>query len=208
MNEENNKKNNIAEYLKTFLIDFLETGVITIAIAVVIYIFISSPHIVVGESMMPNFVNGEYLINNKLGFDIDNLKRGQVINFQYDPTEEFIKRVIGLPGNTIELKNGNVYINGKLLDESAYIPKGVKTYGGEFLANNVKFKVPQGEYFVMGDNRENSFDSRSWGLVKQSAVKGIAFFVFWPLNKFGFVPTVTYTTKGNVIYSKLNRSWF
>ncbi len=194
----------IKQYIKTFLIDFLETGVITIAIAVVIYIFLSSPHVVVGESMMPNFVNGEYLINNKLAVSFSNLQRGDVINFQFDPTEEFIKRIIGLPGNTIELKNGFVYVNGKKLIESAYIPPHVYTFGGQFLANNVKITVPQGYYFVMGDNRENSFDSRSWGFVKKSSIKGIAFFVFWPLDKFGFVPTVTYTPKGNTLVAKLN----
>lgn len=198
----NNEK--ILSYLKSFLLDFLETGVITIAIAVVVYIFISSPHIVVGDSMFPNFVNGEYLINNKLSVAFNTLQRGDVINFQYDPTEEFIKRIIGLPGNTIELKNGYVYINGKRLNESAYLGSKVETFGGEFLPNNVKIVVPQGEYFVMGDNRSVSFDSRSWGFVKKSSIHGTAWFVFWPLNKFGFVPTVTYTTKGNVIYSHLN----
>ncbi len=196
--------NKFLDYIKTFLIDFLETGVITVAIAVVIYIFISSPHIVVGDSMYPNFVNGEYLINNKLSISLSQLHRGEVINFQFDPTEEFIKRIIGLPGNTIELKNGYVYINGKKLDESAYIPKNVQTFGEEFLPNNVKIIVPQGEYFVMGDNREVSYDSRSWGFVKKSSIHGTAWFVFWPLSKFGFVPTVTYTTKGNVMYSHLN----
>ncbi len=197
-----NKK--IMAYLKSFLIDFIETGVITIAIAVVIYIFISSPHIVVGDSMFPNFVNGEYLINNKLAVTFNTLQRGNVINFQYDPTEEFIKRIIGLPGNTIELKAGHVYVNGKKLNESAYLGSRVETFGGQFLPNNVKIVVPQGEYFVMGDNRSVSFDSRSWGFVKKSSIHGVAWFVFWPLNKFGFVPSVTYTVKGNVMYSHLN----
>ena len=196
--------NSMLRFSRVFVVDFIETAAVTLAIALVIYLFIASPHVVVGESMMPNFVNGEYLFTNKLALTYSNPNMGQVIVFQHTPQQEYIKRVIGVPGDTLELENGNVYINGKLLNESAYIPKGVKTYGFSYLANNVKITIPKGEYFVMGDNRENSSDSRFWGLVPRNEIRGIATFVFWPLNKFGFVPSITYTTKGNVIYSKAN----
>ena len=201
MKKKKDPKTIIDGILKFFLIDFLETVVITLAIAIVIYIFIASPHVVVGESMMPNFVNGEYLLTNKLIYTYSKPQRGQVIIFQHTPTEEYIKRVIGLPGNTVELRNGSVYINGKRLSESAYIPKNVHTFGMAYLANNVPLKIPKGDYFVMGDNRMNSSDSREWGLVPYSEIRGEAWFVYWPLSKFGFVPTMHYYTKGNVIYS-------
>ena len=202
------KTNKYKEYLvkasKIFVVDFIETAAVTLAIALLIYIFIASPHVVVGESMMPNFVNGEYLFTNKLVLSYSNPKQGQVIVFQHTPQEEYIKRVIGIPGDTLEIRNGYVYINGEKLNESAYIPKGVVTQGATYLANNVAIKIPKGEYFVMGDNRENSSDSRFWGLVPRNEIKGVAAFVFWPLNKFGFIPQINYTVKGNVIYSSKN----
>ncbi len=197
-------KSFVNNLLKFFLVDFLETVVITLAIAIVIYIFIASPHVVVGESMMPNFLNHEYLLTNKLIYTYSEPQRGQVIIFNYSPTEEYIKRIVGLPGDTIEVRNGSVYVNGDLLHEGAYIKNSVKTFGMAFLPNNVTITVPKGEYFVMGDNRENSSDSREWGFVKRSAIKGEAWFVYWPLNRFGFVPTVHYYIKNNQIYSKLN----
>jgi signal peptidase I len=202
------KTNKYKDYLvrvsRIFVVDFIETVAVTLAIALLIYIFIASPHVVVGKSMMPNFINGEYLFTNKLVLSYSNPVQGQVIVFQHTPQEEYIKRVIATPGETLELKNGNVYINGKRLNESAYIPKGVNTNGATYLANNVPLTIPKGEYFVMGDNRGDSSDSRFWGLVPRNEIKGVASFIFWPLNRFGFVPQITYTTKGNVIYSTKN----
>ncbi len=198
------KSSPLNNVLQFFLVDFLETVVITVAIAVVIYIFIAAPKVVDGDSMMPNFVNGEYLLINKLALTYSKPKRGDVIVFQFSPTEEYIKRIIGVPGDTLELENGYVYIDGRFLNESAYLGKNVRTYGMAYLANNVPIQIPKNEYFVMGDNRENSSDSREWGLVNASQIKGIVWFVFWPLNKFGFYPTVSYTVSGSVINSKLN----
>jgi signal peptidase I len=85
------------------------------------------------------------------------------------------------------LKNGDVYLNGNLLDESAYLKPDVKTYGGSFLKDGQTITVPPGQYFVMGDNRIYSSDSREWGFVKQDEVIGKSFFVYWPLSKLGFI---------------------
>ncbi len=200
----NKYKDYILKIVRIFVIDFIETVSVTLAIALIVYLFIASPHIVVGESMMPNFVNGEYLFTNKISLSYSNPKQGQVIIFQHTPSEEYIKRIIATPGETLELKNGKVYINGNLLNESAYINSNIKTEGGSFLANNVVIKVPKGDYFVMGDNRGNSSDSRFWGFVPRNEIKGIASFVFWPLNKFGFISNIKYINGKNIIYTKSN----
>src|SRR6185437_12695086 len=90
------------------------------------------------------------------------------------------KRVIGTPGDTVMLQDGDVYLNGKKLDQSAYLKSTVKTYGGSFLKDGETITVPPDEYFVMGDNRPYSSDSREWGFVKRSAFIGESLFIYWP----------------------------
>ena len=154
------------------------------SIFLVIYIFILRPFQVSGESMFPTFKNQEYIMTNLIGLRFNQPRRGDVIVFKAPPDKEkdFIKRVIGEPGDTVLVKDGFVYVNGKLLNESAYLASDVRTYGGAFLKNDEPFTVPLGNYFVMGDNRPYSSDSREWGLLKTSDVIGISFFVYWPVN--------------------------
>ncbi len=134
--------------------------------------------------MYPTFKNGEYILTNLIAVRIDGIQRGDVIVFQAPPNHEkdFIKRVIGLPGDTIELKHGFVYINGKQLNESAYLNSSIRTYGGAFLKDNEPYTIPPGNYFVMGDNRPFSSDSREWGLLPAHMIIGKSFFVYWPLS--------------------------
>lgn len=165
-------------------IDIMQTFLMAASIFLVIYIFILRPFQVSGESMFPTFKNKEYILTNLIGLRLNSPKRGDVIVFKAPPDNEkdFIKRVIGLPGDTIELKDGSVYLNGKRFDESAYLASDVKTYGGAFLRQDTEYTVPQGNIFVMGDNRPYSSDSREWGLLKISDVIGTSFFVYWPVN--------------------------
>ena len=139
--------------------------------------------------MYPTFKNGEYILTNLIALRTNGLQRGDVIVFQAPPDQEkdFIKRVIGLPGDTVELKNGFVYVNGKKLDESSFLKPTVKTYGGNFLKNGVPVAVPPGEYLVMGDNRTYSSDSREWGFVPLKSIVGKSFIVYWPLDKMQIV---------------------
>lgn len=175
------------------LIDLFETIVIAGGIFVVIYAFLFRPFQVNGQSMYPNFHDGEYVLTNLISLRLKPLQRGEVIVFKAPPNNEkdFIKRVIGLPGDTVELKSGSTYINGKKLDESAYLAPSVKTYGGAFLPDNNPVTVPPDQYFVMGDNREFSSDSREWGFVPQNKLIGRSFLIYWPLNMFHIVPNVT-----------------
>ena len=167
-----------------FTLDLLQTVLLAASIFLVIYIFLFRPFQVSGDSMYPTFKNQEYILTNLIALRTNGLQRGDVIVFQAPPDQEkdFIKRVIGLPGDTIELKQGFVYLNGKKLDESAYLHSDVRTYGGAFLKDSEPFTVPDDNYFVMGDNRPFSSDSREWGLLPRSKVIGKSFFVYWPIN--------------------------
>lgn len=139
--------------------------------------------------MYPNFYDGEYVLTNLISLRFENPKRGDVIVFvaPNEPEKDFIKRVIGIPQDMVSLKNGNVYINGQILNESSYLKSEVKTYGGSFLREGEIVTVPDGQYFVIGDNRPYSSDSREWGFLKKESIIGKSFFVYWPPNRMRLV---------------------
>ncbi len=154
------------------ILEILAVAVISIFL---IYQFIAKPFVVNGASMEPTFISGnswydsEYVLVDEVTYHFDNPARGQIIVF-HDPldySEFFIKRIVGLPGDTVSISNGKVYINGNVLPEP-YLPAGVVTEG-----QSTYPKLGPGEYFVMGDNRLESFDSRSWGPVKSNAIVGV-----------------------------------
>lgn len=135
--------------------------------------------------MFPNFHDKEHILTDLVSLRFNNPKRGDVVVFKAppDPEKDFIKRVIGVPGDSVSLKDGDVYINGKLLDESVYLKPDVKTYGGSFLGDGQSITVPQDSYFVMGDNRSNSSDSRAWGFIKTGDIIGRSLLVYWPPDR-------------------------
>ena len=139
--------------------------------------------------MFPNLHDSQYLITNIIGLKIGEPNIGDVIVFKApnEPDKDFIKRIIGIPGNSVSLKDGKVYLNGKLLDESKYLNSSVKTYGGSFLKENDSVTVPQGYFFVLGDNRSFSSDSREWGFVPKKNIIGSSFFIYWPLSAAGVI---------------------
>lgn len=128
-------------------------------------------------------------MTNLIAVKTNGIQRGDVIVFQAPPDHEkdFIKRVIGLPGDTVEVKGGFVYLNGKKLDESAYLHSDVRTYGGAFLKDGEPYTVPADNYFVMGDNRPFSSDSREWGILAAHMIIGKSMFVYWPLSNMRIV---------------------
>lgn len=167
-----------------FLLSFLETVVVALVISIVLYLFIMTPHEVIGNSMHPTYQNGEYLMANKLLYRFKDPQRGDVIIFKYSDTQDFIKRVIGLPGDKVMLKDGHIYINDKLVDESAYLSDSIYTNGGEFLHEGETITVPDNQYFVCGDNRPHSSDSRTFGPISKDDIKGKAWLVYYPFSQF------------------------
>jgi signal peptidase I len=165
-----------------FFVDTLQTLLLAASVFLVIYIFIARPFQVTGESMFPTYKNGEYVLTNLIGMKLNAPQHGDVIVFKapIDAEKDFIKRVVGVPGDRIMLRGGAVYRNGVILDESKYLGPQVRTYAGAFLQDDKEITVPDGNYFVMGDNRPFSSDSREWGYLTRGAVIGSSLFVYWP----------------------------
>jgi len=160
---------------------------LSVLIAVLVILFLYRPVKVEGISMMPTLLDQERLFINQFSykFGLGDIKRGDTVVFWYpdDPTTtvSYIKRVIGLPGDTVEVKDGYVLVNGKPLDES-YVPlayRDDRPYPPTV--------VPANKYFVLGDHRISSNDSRAWGFVPREDIYGKAVFVFWPLEHLGSV---------------------
>ncbi len=170
-----------------FILSFLETVVVALVISIVLYIFIMTPHEVLGNSMYPTYKNGEYLMANKVTYRFKEPQRGEVIIFKYAKTQDFSKRIVGLPGDTVMLKDGQLYINGRILDESAYLDNSMYTNGGDFLKEGESKEIPEGEYFVCGDNRTHSSDSRTFGSISKEDIKGKAWIVYFPFTQFRIV---------------------
>jgi signal peptidase I len=145
--------------------------------------------------MEPNFVDGEYLLTDKITYRLREPERGDVVVFEAPGAngEEFIKRIIGLPGEIISVREGIIYINGQLLAEQ-YIPETFSTEGGSFLRDGTEVNIPEGNYFVMGDNRAASYDSRSWGFITKDKITGRAWLVYWPPAKAGILENAEFSS--------------
>lgn len=167
-----------------FLVDTIQSILVAAAIFLIIYMFLFRPFQVNGDSMYPNFKDREYVLTNLITLRFHTPVRGDVIVFKAppEPDKDFIKRIIGLPGDTVMVQNGDVYVNGQRLDQNSFLNPDVKTYGGSFLKDGDTVTVPQGEYFVMGDNRPYSSDSREWGFVPAGNIIGESMLVYWPVN--------------------------
>ncbi|GDX61907.1 signal peptidase I [Candidatus Levyibacteriota bacterium] len=168
-----------------FFIDIIQTIVLAFSIFLIVYAWLFRPFEVSGKSMHPTFHDGEYVITNLIGLKFNNLNRGDVIVFKApkDKDKDFIKRIIGLPGDKIKLLENEIYINDKKINESAYLGIDIKTSEGIFLKEGSSITVPSENYFVCGDNREYSSDSREWGFVTKEAIIGKSIFVYWPQDR-------------------------
>ncbi len=178
----------ILNRIRHFFLDFIQTVVIALSIFVILYLFLVQPHQVKGNSMNPNFLDQEYILTDKIGYRFHDPQREDVIIFTspQDPDYEYIKRIIGLPGETIKIERGEVFINGQKLAE-AYLPASFQTLSGHFLKEGQTYTISEGQYFVFGDNRNHSSDSREWGPVEREKIIGRAWFRYWPLSKVGLV---------------------
>ncbi|NTV30884.1 signal peptidase I [candidate division WWE3 bacterium] len=171
----------------SFFLDTLINISAAVLIFAVIYFFVAQPHQVDGGSMLPTYLHGDYVLTEKVSSYWSDLQRGDVIVFRYpkDPSKEYIKRVIGLPGEEISIRDGIVYIDGGPLNET-YTRSGY-TSAHSFLQEGTSYNVQQNEYFVMGDNRNESSDSREWGTVPEDNIIGKVFFRYWPFSRFGLI---------------------
>src|SRR3972149_8684701 len=180
--------------LGAFFLDLLQTVVFAVSIFLYIYLLVLQPHKIKGASMEPNFPDGEFLLTDKITYRFNEPKRGDVIVFKAPATyeDEFIKRIIGLPGEQVSVNNGRVYINDELLDES-YLDRQLITSSGNFLSEGKEIFVPQDKYLVFGDNRPYSYDSRALGFIDKDKITGRAWLIYWPLEKAGFVEKIVYS---------------
>lgn len=144
--------------------------------------------------MESNFHDGEYILTDKISLRFRELERGNVIIFKApkNPDIDYIKRIIGLPGDRIKVEGGAVYLNGVILSEP-YITEETNILGSGFLTEGKEIVVLPGEYFVLGDNRPHSSDSREFGPISKNSVIGKAFLRYWPLPEFGVVPGIKYS---------------
>lgn len=184
---------NLIKRLLAGIFDFLQSIVVVLAIMVMIYLFIMSPQEVSGQSMDTTFHNGEFILTNKIEYKFTDPHRGDVVIFKSPRNKEvdFIKRVIALPGETLRLSNSTYFINGKKLDEP-YLQPGTYTFGGSFLPENADYVVPKGKYFVSGDNRPHSSDSREFGPIAKEDFIGKAIFRYWPFSRMGLIIRPSY----------------
>jgi signal peptidase I len=179
--------------LGQFFLDIIQIVVFAIAIFLFVYLLILQPHKIKGASMSPNYLNGEYLLTDKVTYRFQQPERGDIIVFEA-PTndgQEFIKRIIALPREEISVKNGSIFVNGKKLEED-YIAHEIETAPGAFLEEGEAVVVPEDQFFVLGDNRGHSSDSRAWGFVEKDKITGRAWVIYWPLDKAGTVKSPNY----------------
>jgi len=171
----------------------LARGIILIGVALtLIHLFIATVFIVEGVSMEPNFHTGELVAVDRATYLFGTPARGDVVvlRFPGDPDHrKYIKRLLALPGETIEIREGSVYVNGEQLEEP-YLDTGELTY--ETLPNKATWTLGEEEYFLIGDNRDNSSDSRTWGPASKRFLIGRAILVAWPLADLNLVPSEEY----------------
>lgn len=168
-----------------FILDILQTLLLAAALFMVIYLLIMRPYEVKGSSMYPYLKDKEYVLTNLLTKRFFEFKRGDVVVFKAptDPDKDFIKRILASPGDSIMIKNSKIYVNGREINEKAYLDPSVQTNGGAFLKEGESVTVPSQNYFVLGDNRSESSDSREWGFVPKNNIIGKSFFVYWPVSR-------------------------
>lgn len=176
------------ENLGAHVIDFIQTLVVFGAIFALIYLFVAQFHKVSGNSMFPTFHNGDYLITEKISYRLGDPKRGDVIVLKNprDESQDFIKRVIAVPGDTIKIDQSQIFVNGGKISEE-YLPPNTPTHAGAFLTEGTNIKAATDQYFVLGDNRDHSSDSREWGAVTKEKIIGKAFFRYWPPQSVGLL---------------------
>lgn len=171
--------------VKSALREIVETVLLTLLIFFAIRALIQNFRIE-GTSMEPNLHDGQHLITNKFVYYLHSPERGDIVVFHYprNPRRDFIKRVIGLPGEKVEIRGKRLFVNGEQLEESYALNSSNYSWGPQRLAED--------EYFVLGDNRNSSSDSHNWGPLPRDAIVGKAWISYWPPKYWGLVPHYSY----------------
>jgi signal peptidase I len=172
---------------KESFLELVRFGVIALIIVIPIRIFIAQPFVVSGSSMVPTFENGDYLIVDELSYHIGNPSRGDVVIFRYpnDPKKFFIKRIMGLPNETVDIKGEVVTITNNTNQQGFVLDQPYIKFG---MQSETHYELDNNEYFVMGDNRAGSSDSRYWGPVQKNLLVGKAFLRLFPIKTIDFKP--------------------
>jgi signal peptidase I len=176
---------------RSALREFVETILITLLIYFLVRTFLFENYRVLGQSMHPTLENGQYLVINKLLYRLQEPQRGDIIVFRdvRDDSRKLIKRIIGLPGETVEIQGGQLYIDDRLIDEPYIDQLGYYSEPASL--------IPDGHFYVLGDNRNNSSDSHSWGTLPGDKIVGKAWLSYWPPAQWGIIPHETYATSGS-----------
>jgi len=176
-----------------FVWDLVKVVLVSLAIIIPVRYFLIQPFYVKGASMEPSFYDHEYLIINEITYRFNEPERGDIVVFKYpkDPSQYFIKRIIGLPGETVEVRDNHIYVTNSdgrkmILDETTYLEEGERTI------SKTKWTLGPDELYVMGDNRDYSLDSRSFGPVSRDLVVGKVWFRGWPVWRLTFFDDVDY----------------
>lgn len=186
--------NDLLKKIGQAFLDMVETITIALSVWLVLYLFVLQPTKITGSSMMPTFQDQDCIITEKISYKLGLPRRGNVIALKAPPKANcpkgtgcvFFKRIIGLPGESVEVKNCNFVIDGGVLAED-YIPKTVCTNSGNVTQNGA-LNLKEDEYFVAGDNREHSSDSRAWGPIQRKDIVGKAIFRWCPADAVGVLP--------------------
>ncbi|ATW24591.1 signal peptidase I [Candidatus Formimonas warabiya] len=167
-----------AQFIKGRPGEWLELIALAVILAIVMRMFLFEPSFIPSLSMYPVLQPGDRIIVNKIIYRLSVPKRGDIVVFRFplDEKKYYIKRIIGLPGETIEGKGNSIFINGKAYPEN-YLP------GGVIYQDFGPVHIPKGEYLVLGDNRGDSFDSRSWGTLPENRIQGKAIILYWPVPR-------------------------
>lgn len=173
--------------------DWLKALIIALILAFIVRTFLFAPIVVDGPSMQPNLHNGDHMLVNKINYSINQPNRFDIVVFHATEQKDYIKRVIGLPGETVEMKDDTLYINGEKITEpflaktKANLEDG-QQYTMDFTMQDIPGApkvIPEGQILVLGDNRSNSTDSRMLGLISIDQLVGNASIIYWPFDRFG-----------------------
>lgn len=181
--------------MKKELFEWAVAIVVAVVVVLLIQKFLFTTYTVSGDSMYPTLKNGEKVIVNRIGYKVSDIDNGDVIVFHANANDDYVKRVIGKPGDTVKYNNDQLYVNDKKVPEE-YLKENKENKSRDLLTENFEVKdlvnsngakeIPKGKYLVLGDNREVSKDGRSFGLIDYDVIIGEVSLRFWPLNQFHY----------------------